>query len=105
MKRLVILGAGTAGTMMANHLHRELDDKIWEIDVVDESVNHYYQPGYVFLPFDIYKPEDIIKPVRQFIPKGVNLINDSIDKVIPNENMVRNFADGISSFVGSISSK
>ncbi len=89
MKRLVILGAGTAGTMMANHLHRELDDKIWEIDVVDESVNHYYQPGYLFLPFDIYKPEDIIKPVRQFIPKGVNLINDSIDKVIPNENMVR----------------
>jgi sulfide:quinone oxidoreductase len=42
MKRLVILGAGTAGTMMANHLHRELDEKIWEIDVVDESVNHYY---------------------------------------------------------------
>lgn len=88
MKRLVILGAGTAGTMMANHLHRELDPKRWEIDVVDENPNHYYQPGFLFLPFDIYKPEDIIKPVSQFIPKGVNLIHDRVDKVIPAENLV-----------------
>ncbi len=89
MKRLVILGAGTAGTMMANHLHRELDPKLWEIDVVDENPNHYYQPGFLFLPFDIYKPEDIIKPVSQFIPKGVNLIHDRVDKVIPAENLVK----------------
>lgn len=88
MKRLVILGAGTAGTMMANHLHRELDPKRWEIDVVDENPNHYYQPGFLFLPFDIYKPEDIIKPVSQFIPKGVNLIHDRVDKVIPAKNLV-----------------
>lgn len=91
MKRLVILGAGTAGTMMANHLHRELDDKLWEIDVVDENPNHYYQPGYLFLPFDIYKPDDIIKPVSQFIPKGVNLIHDRVEKIFPAENYVRMF--------------
>jgi sulfide:quinone oxidoreductase len=37
MKRLVILGAGTAGTMMANHLHNELKRPDWEISIIDEK--------------------------------------------------------------------
>jgi NADH dehydrogenase FAD-containing subunit len=28
MKRIVILGAGTGGTMMAQHLNKEVDKKI-----------------------------------------------------------------------------
>jgi len=88
MKRLIILGAGTAGTMMANHLHHHLNVEEWEIDVIDEREEHYYQPGYLFLPFDIYEPEDIIKPIRDFIPKGVNLINDQIDRIVPAEQYV-----------------
>ncbi|MBL7759243.1 MAG: hypothetical protein JNK08_00955 [Sediminibacterium sp.] len=55
MKRLIILGAGTAGTMMANHLQHELDTNEWEIQIIDERVEHHYQPGYLFLPFDIYQ--------------------------------------------------
>jgi len=85
MKRILILGAGTAGTMMANHLRRELPVKTWEIDIVEERTEHHYQPGYLFLPFDIYTPEDITKPVRDFIPHGVNLIHDHIEKIDPEE--------------------
>lgn len=88
MKRLLILGAGTAGTMMANHLHHHLDAHEWEIDVIDEREEHYYQPGYLFLPFDIYEPEDIIKPIKDFIPRGVNLINEKIDRIVPEEQYV-----------------
>ena len=89
MKRLLILGAGTAGTMMANHLHKELDNHLWEIDIIDEREEHYYQPGYLFLPFDIYEPEDIIKPIKKFIPNGVNLIREKIEKIIPEEKLVK----------------
>ncbi len=89
MKRMVILGAGTAGTMMANHLRHTLDRKTWEIDIIDENKEHYYQPGYLFLPFDIYEPEDIVKPIGDFIPKGVHLINDKIDQIIPAETVVK----------------
>ena len=60
MKSLVILGAGTAGTMMANHLNKKLNRKEWDITIIDERKEHHYQPGYLFLPFDIYKPTDII---------------------------------------------
>lgn len=88
MKRLVILGAGTGGTMMAQHLHKELDKKEWSISIVDERKDHYYQPGFLFLPFDQYKPEDIVKPITDFIPKGVDFVHASISKILPNEHQV-----------------
>jgi sulfide:quinone oxidoreductase len=89
MKRLVILGAGTAGTMMANHLHKDLGKKGWEIDIIDEREEHYYQPGYLFLPFDIYEPADIIKPIKDFIPKDVRLLTDKIEKIDAEQNLVK----------------
>ncbi|MDZ4682988.1 MAG: FAD/NAD(P)-binding oxidoreductase [Saprospiraceae bacterium] len=88
MKRIIILGSGTAGTMMANHLHHRLNSGEWEIDIIDERKEHYYQPGYLFLPFDIYEPEDIVKPIKDFIPKGVNLINETIERIVPQEHYV-----------------
>lgn len=89
MKRILILGAGTAGTMMANHLNHELDKKDWQIDIIDEKEEHHYQPGYLFLPFDIYTPDDIIKKIEDFIPKDVNLIKGQIDIILPKENVVK----------------
>ena len=46
MQRILILGAGTAGTMMANHLRPKLDQAEWSITIVDQEKTHYYQPGY-----------------------------------------------------------
>lgn len=89
MKRILILGAGTAGTMMANHLNHELDKKVWQIDIIDEKEEHHYQPGYLFLPFDIYTPDDIIKRIEDFIPKDVNLVKGKIDIILPKENKVK----------------
>lgn len=93
MKHLVILGAGTAGTMMANHLSHELKKADWKISIIDEKEEHHYQPGYLFLPFDIYTPDDIIKSIEEFIPKHASLVKGKIDKVIPTENKVK-MADG-----------
>ncbi len=89
MKQILILGAGTAGTMMANHLSHELDLEEWEINIIDEREEHYYQPGYLFLPFDIYEPEDIVKPIQKFIPKKVSLVRSAIDKILPELKEVR----------------
>ncbi len=89
MKNLVILGAGTAGTMMANHLHHHLKHPEWQISIIDEKTEHHYQPGYLFLPFDIYAPEDIVKTIEEFIPKDVKLVKAQIDRILPKENIVR----------------
>lgn len=88
MKKLLILGAGMAGTLMANKLFRQLDKHEWEITLVDKDENHYYQPGFLFIPFGIYEPEDVVKPKKEFIPNGVHFILKEIEKVIPEDNNV-----------------
>jgi sulfide:quinone oxidoreductase len=88
MKNLLILGAGTAGTTMANLLNKKLSKKEWTITVVDKEETHYYQPGFLFLPFDIYTPEQIKKPIAQFIPEGVQLIREKIDRIEQERNNV-----------------
>jgi sulfide:quinone oxidoreductase len=89
MKKIIILGAGTAGTMMANHLRHELDKKEWDITIIDEREKHYYQPGYLFLPFDMYEPEEIVKEIKDFIPTGVQLLSGKIEKVNAAANLVQ----------------
>ncbi|MDD5149517.1 MAG: FAD/NAD(P)-binding oxidoreductase [Flavobacterium sp.] len=88
MKNLVILGAGTAGTMMASHLIKKLKKSEWEITIVDQYKTHYYQPGFLFLPFDAYKPEDVKKSIDEFIPKGVKLIRKKIDVIDKDSDTV-----------------
>ncbi len=88
MKKLVILGAGTAGTMMLNKLSAVLDKNEWQITIIDQYETHYYQPGFLFIPFGIYNKKDVIKPKRDFFPSGTNVIISSIDKIEPENNRV-----------------
>jgi sulfide:quinone oxidoreductase len=88
MKKLLILGAGTAGTMMANRLRRKLSASEWKIDIVDQYPKHYYQPGFLFMPFGIYSEKDVIKPKQKFIPGNVRYIEAKIDRIDPENNRV-----------------
>ena len=93
MKKLVVLGAGTAGTMVVNKLRPRLADDEWDITIVDQEAKHFYQPGYLFLPFGGYEPEEVVKPKKRFIPAGVKLVMGEIDRVGAEENKVF-LADG-----------
>ena len=88
MKNLLILGAGTSGTMMANHLKKALPPVDWNITIVDQAETHYYQPGFLFLPFDTYKPKQVKKSIAKFIPKGVHLIREKIDRIDKDNDCV-----------------
>ena len=67
MRRLLVLGAGTAGTMVVNKLRHRLARTQWQITVVEASDKHYYQPGYLFLPFGMYTPRQVVRPTRPLI--------------------------------------
>ncbi len=88
MRKIVILGAGTGGTIMANKLRKALDRDEWSITIVDKDPNHYYQPGFLFIPFGIYNKHDVVKPKSNFIPAGVKFIVNEIDRVEPDKNTV-----------------
>ena len=89
MKRLLILGAGTAGTMMAAKMRRNLDLDEWDITIVDQDNRHVYQPGLLFIPFSIYRAPDVLKPRSRYIPRGVEFIVADIDAIDPDRNRVR----------------
>ena len=89
MKKLLVLGAGTAGTMVVNRLCHQLNGGEWQATIVDQSETHYYQPGFLFIPFGMYSKEDVIKPRRDFIPPNVELIMSRIEAIDPEKKQVK----------------
>jgi sulfide:quinone oxidoreductase len=89
MKNLVILGGGTAGTMIANKLQKRLRDDAWTITVVDRDDEHHYQPGYLFVPFEGYGRDEIVRSRHHFIADGVRLVYDEVERVVPEDDTVQ----------------
>ena len=79
-KRLVILGGGTGGTLLANHLRRRHDEDELQIDVVDRDDAHLYQPGLLFVPFGA-DPAAIVKPRFRQLRPGIRFHRQEIESV------------------------
>jgi sulfide:quinone oxidoreductase len=88
MKRLLVLGGGTAGTMVANRMRPLLPGGEWQITVVDQDETHHYQPGYLFIPFGHYRPDEILRSRTRYLASGVDLVIGQIDRVRPEEDVV-----------------
>jgi len=88
MKNLVILGGGTAGTMMSAKLRRKLDREQWRITLVDRDDLHIYQPGLLFVPFGVYRSDEIVKSRARYVPPGVDLRFGDIERIEPDTNKV-----------------
>lgn len=93
MNRLLVLGGGTAGTMIVNKLRRKLDRSAWDITIIDQDDRHHYQPGYLFLPFGSATPEQVTRSRHAFLPDGVNFVIGEIDAIDAGGNVVT-LADG-----------
>ena len=89
MQTLLILGGGTAGTMIANKLSSRLARSDWRVIVVDKDDIHDYQPGYLFIPFGINTPEQVRRSMHTFLAEGVELVMGEVDVVEPDAKLVR----------------
>lgn len=94
MKTFLILGGGTAGTLIAHKMVKKLNLNEWKVVVVDKDNDHWYQPGYLFIPFGIYQPKDVIKPKNKFFPGAVEFILSEIELIEPDKNQVTLVKDG-----------
>src|SRR5690242_2892878 len=81
MRRLVVLGGGTAGTMAVNKLRPRLDMAQWQITLVDRDNDHIYQPGLLLVPFGEYEPDELVKPRKRFIHDGIDVVLAEIDHI------------------------
>ncbi len=80
MKNLVILGAGTGGTIVANGAAKRLP-RDWSVTVIDPDVNHLYQPGLLFLPFGIYDESKLWRPRGKTLRRGVRWLQERVEAI------------------------
>ena len=81
MHRIVVLGAGTGGTLVANRLRRVYSDAEASISVVDQDDCHVYQPGLLFVPFGMAHRDEIARPRGRQLHHGIDYVVDQIEKV------------------------
>ena len=86
--RIVVLGAGTGGTLAANRLRRLLSTADASITVVDQDDRHVYQPGLLFVPFGLSHSEDIVRPRHKQLRRGVEFVQSDIERVDIESNTV-----------------
>ena len=90
-KRILVLGGGTGGTLIANRLRRTFSDA--DITVVDRDDTHVYQPGLLFVPFGLIRSEVIVKSRKRQLHSGIRYVQRDIDRVDIDGDRVH-LADG-----------
>ncbi len=88
MKHLVILGGGTAGTMVANRMAKRLSSKEWQVTLVDPSAVHFYQPGYLFLPFGAHDEREDVRDRASTLHAKVHWRMARVLRVDPGKKLV-----------------
>lgn len=77
MNRVVILGGGVGGTLVANLLVRKLrydiDRHEASVTLVDEMGQHTYQPGFMYIAMGGERAEKLVRPERSLLDEEVQL--------------------------------
>ena len=85
--RILILGGGTGGTLVANRLLR-LYGEAASITVIDRDDAHVYQPGLLFVPFGLAEPSEIVRPRHAQFRHGIDFRLAEVESVDIAENTV-----------------
>lgn len=99
-KKILIVGGGIGGTIVANRLAKALNEEISkgevEITVIDKSDKHIYQPGQLFVALGLEEPYEIIKNERELLHHTIRFLHGNKGEAIkidPANNTVTT-ADG-----------
>lgn len=85
--RIVILGAGAAGTAMANRLAARLEGA--QITIVDGRKRHLYQPGFTLVAAGLKPASYSVSTTAQWLPSGVNWVEEGAAEIDPEARRVR----------------
>lgn len=88
MKRILILGGGTGGTLIANLLAKKLNKTEAQIAVVSASTRHLYQPGWLYVPFGRQDPRSLSRPERKLLNKRVALVHGNVTALDTEKRLV-----------------
>lgn len=79
-KRILIVGGGLAGTIVANGLCRQLGQELRDgrvsITVLGTSDTHLYQPGLLYVPFGRIRESELFREQRKVLDRRVPYLVD-----------------------------
>jgi len=85
MQRVLVLGGGVGGTLVANllvrKLHREIRRGAATVTVVDATGRHTYQPGFMYIAMGGERAEKLERPERSLLDRRVQLVVGQVAKV------------------------
>ena len=76
MKRVLIVGGGTGGTMLANRL----STRRFEVTLLSASAGHIFQPSLLYIAF-ANASENIVRDERRLLPRHVRFVQEKVAKV------------------------
>ncbi len=71
--RIVVLGGGTGGTLIANLLVKKLSARDAQVTLLSNSARHLYQPGWLYVPFGWQDPRGLSRSLKSLLNKRVQL--------------------------------
>lgn len=83
---VLIIGAGTAGIMVAAQLKKK---KVGSIGIIDPAKTHYYQPAWTLVGAGTYDYKKTARPMKDLIPKGVEWIQKAVSNLDPKKNSLQ----------------
>jgi len=84
--RIVIIGAGAAGTAIANRLNNSLSGA--RITIAGARQQHMYQPGYTLIASGLWKINQVTTPTADWLPPAVNWIPSDAREFLPDQRKV-----------------
>lgn len=84
--QILIIGGGNAGISVASKLL--LKDKSLKISIIEPSEKHYYQPAWTLVGAGDFNVSDTVKAEKDFMPKDVDWIQDSVVELAPEKNQL-----------------
>lgn len=84
--RIVILGAGAAGTAMANRLDARLEGA--DITIIDGRKQHLYQPGFTLIAAGLKPAGYSVSETTEWLPQGVKLLPEAAAEIDPDAKTV-----------------
>jgi sulfide:quinone oxidoreductase len=93
-QRVVILGGGVGGTIVANQLARKVGRGPGvEITIVDQTGQHVYQPGFMYIAFGRERAAHLTRPEQSLLDTRVKVVVGEVIRVDETERAVQ-LADG-----------
>ena len=91
--RILVVGGGTGGTIVANNLARRLDGEIRagkaQITLLSASDQHMYQPGLFYVAFGQMMPDELYRDQASLLESTIEFHVDPVEDFQLDENKVR----------------